>query len=323
MSESNPVSDGLLGLAVGDALGVPYEFKPRFQMKKVPATTMTGYGTHGQPPGTWSDDTSLAMCLAESLTRGYDLYDQADRMAKWYYQDYWTARNEVFDIGNTTSRAIELYQEGYAPKEAGGKEEHSNGNGSLMRILPLAFYLQHQPLAERVPKVHDASCITHAHPRSQMACAIYVEYVIALLQKIHPEEALHKVSKELLDFYAQLGFPYYSEIEAFSGIFIDDLSKKSEDAIPSGGYVIHTLNAGIWCLLQHQDYKHTVLHAVNLGEDTDTTAAVAGGLAGILYGKESIPEEWLEQLARRQDIEEVAGRLNTKIKSQGSGKQEA
>jgi ADP-ribosyl-[dinitrogen reductase] hydrolase len=131
------IESALLGLAVGDALGVPVEFKSRHTLSAVPVTEMIGFGTHSQPPGTWSDDSALAFCLAESLCKGYDLNDLARRFVNWCEWGYWAARNaEVFDIGNATRLAIRRLDLGISPVEAGGREEHSNGNGSLMRILP-------------------------------------------------------------------------------------------------------------------------------------------------------------------------------------------
>ncbi|NEQ26498.1 MAG: ADP-ribosylglycohydrolase family protein, partial [Microcoleus sp. SIO2G3] len=163
------VLDGLMGLCVADALGVPVEFTSRSQRQIQPVTTMQGYGTWNQPPGTWSDDSSLTFCLAESLCQGFDLVDIGDRFCRWYRESYWTARNETFDVGNATRMAIERLQQSIPPLEAGGTSERSNGNGSLMRILPMAFFHSKLPFPDLIDRVHQVSRITHAHPRSQMA----------------------------------------------------------------------------------------------------------------------------------------------------------
>ena len=150
----------LLGLAVGDALGVPAEFKSRETLKKNPVTEMTGYGTHNQPPGTWSDDSSLAFCLAESLCEGYNLKDIADRFIKWHDEAYWTPYGEVFDVGIATRKAIQRLKEGIDPGQAGGNTEYDNGNGSLMRIMPLLVLTDYSTTTEAYRLTEEVSSIT-------------------------------------------------------------------------------------------------------------------------------------------------------------------
>jgi ADP-ribosylglycohydrolase len=165
---------GLMGLCIGDALGVPVEFTSRVERIKSPVTSMQGYGTWNVPPGTWSDDSSLTFCLAECLCNGFSLDAIANSFSRWYHEAYWTAHGEVFDVGNTTFlaiakrcclRQIANYKQGIPPLEAGGKTENSNGNGSLMRILPMAYYHKSLTFAELISRVHQVSCITHAHMR--------------------------------------------------------------------------------------------------------------------------------------------------------------
>ncbi|MGB4437301.1 MAG: ADP-ribosylglycohydrolase family protein, partial [Acetomicrobium sp.] len=140
--KKDKVIGGLLGLCIGDALGVPVEFQSREKLKRNPVKDMMGYGTHNQPPGTWSDDSSLAFCLAESLCNGFDLQDIADKFVKWMYEGYWTPWGKAFDVGHTTQIAISRLKKGVDPLESGPTDERSNGNGSLMRILPLIFYVE-------------------------------------------------------------------------------------------------------------------------------------------------------------------------------------
>jgi ADP-ribosylglycohydrolase len=309
---SNKVLDGLFGLCVGDALGVPVEFTSRDSLKEHPVNDMIGYGIYNQPPGTWSDDSSLAFCLAESLCQGFDLHDIANKFCLWLDEAYWTPYDMVFDVGIATRKAISRLKHGMNPTKAGGKDEYSNGNGSLMRILPLAYYVEHiQDLDQKFRIIHNVSAVTHAHPRAQMACSMYIQIALNLLHGDPPKHAYKKMQATIENYYMHK--PYIQELSYFSGILKEDISEYSEDEILSSGYVIHTLEASLWCLLNNTSYKDTVLAAVNLGDDTDTTGAVAGGLAGIHYGFENIPSAWVDQIARKEDIIELANRLYARI----------
>ncbi|SFD35391.1 ADP-ribosylglycohydrolase family protein [Flavobacterium phragmitis] len=316
----NKIESGLFGVAVGDALGVPYEFLSRHQMKESPAVDMIGYGTHNQPKGTWSDDSSLTFCLAETLAEGYDLQKLANRFVNWKEQNYWTPHGEVFDIGIATSIAIHELHCGKDPVLAGGDTEDSNGNGSLMRILPLLFYIKDMPIKERFQRVKEVSSLTHRHIRSVMACFIYLEYALQLYNGKNKDEALKQMQEIVKSFFENAEIPQ-SEIDRFHRILsikvgeydVQDLQFLSEAEIFSSGYVLNTLEAAIWCILLEDNYKDTVLKAVNLGSDTDTTAAVAGGLAGIYYGIDNIPEKWIDNLVRSNDIKDLADRLSKKL----------
>lgn len=302
------VKSGLLGLAVADALGVPVEFSSRRQLKEHPVKTMMGYGTWNQPPGTWSDDSSMAFCLAESLCMGYDLEDLGQRFVDWVGRGYWTPHGVVFDIGNATASAIARLKQGVKPSEAGGKTESDNGNGSLMRILPLAFTLMNVSDDQRKwEMIHEVSAVTHAHPRSLIGCAIYIEMALQLLRGETPRSAYEKMKGVISQAYAKS--PYANELSNYSRVLEGDIAALPEAEIQSSGYVVHTLEAALWCLLKNHSYEETVLQAVNLGEDTDTVGAVAGGLAGIYHGFRSIPEKWLEVIAKREEIIELCERF--------------
>jgi ADP-ribosyl-[dinitrogen reductase] hydrolase len=314
----NSIRAALLGLAVGDALGVPVEFIGRAARQADPVTGLRAYGTHHQPAGTWSDDSSLTFCLAETLaTVGYDLADAARRFVNWQDEGYWTAHGQVFDIGIATAEALQRVRRGVAPLQAGGEEEYSNGNGSLMRILPLVFTIKDWSTAERFRAVREVSSITHAHIRSIMACFIYIEMARQLLSGLAIEKAYKEMQQVVNNFFQAEGIGSELEIRHFHRILenpygdyvIKSLVTYPEAEIKSSGYVVHTLEAALWCLLKHDTYAATVLAAVNLGDDTDTTGAVAGGLAGLAYGEAGIPAEWLAGLARRADIEDLAQRL--------------
>lgn len=303
----------LLGVAVGDALGVPVEFKSRTELQVFPVEGMRGYGSHNQPSGTWSDDSSLTFCLADELTKGYDLYEIGQSFRKWYYENHWTAHGEVFDIGGTTHNAIErLGVKGMKPDLAGGFSEFENGNGSLMRILPLALYTINLPIIERFARVKEVSSITHGHFRSFISCFLYLEFAHELIKGATPKEAHKALIKTAKEFFDGKGYDY-KELGRFDRLLDHGFSKISKEDIRGFGYVIHSLEASIWCLLNSIDYKSAVLKAVNLGEDTDTTGAITGGLAGLFYGYENIPKDWVKALARKDDIMALADKLSLKF----------
>jgi ADP-ribosyl-[dinitrogen reductase] hydrolase len=302
---NHPIQSAFLGLAVGDALGVPVEFRDRDYLKRFPVHDMLAFGTHHQPAGTFSDDASLAFCLAEALINGCDLAEIGHNFQLWMFNGFWAARGQVFDIGIATRQAIERLGRGVKPEFAGGTEEYSNGNGSLMRILPLLFYINDKPIEERYAITKQVSSITHGHARSVIACFYYLEFARHLLKGNDLTYIYSLLKTEITDFLKTKDINP-AEIALFDRLLQGDIYTLSEDEIQSSGYVIHTLEASIWCLMTTKNYKDAVLKAVNLGEDTDTTAAVTGGLAGLVYGADGIPESWLTVLAKRENIKELA-----------------
>jgi ADP-ribosyl-[dinitrogen reductase] hydrolase len=311
------IKDALYGLAIGDALGVPVEFRSRESIAKNPVTDMRGYGTHTQRPGTWSDDSSLTFCLAEMLCGEYDLTHLANRFINWKEHGYWTPYGEVFDIGIATSEAIHRLESGISPVLAGGNTERSNGNGSLMRILPLLFYIKDKPVEERFHIISEVSSLTHRHNRSITACFIYLELALNILKGKDKETAYQEMCTTAKEFLTDLAVFNSTPIEItlFNRVLNGDIASLSIDQIHSSGYVVHTLEAAIWCLLKTSNYKEAVLLAVNLGEDTDTTAAVTGGIAGLFYGWETIPAEWTSVLAKKDNIDKLILNLQAKIDS--------
>ncbi len=305
------IKGGLIGLCVGDALGVPVEGYSRKALKKNPVTGMSGYGSHNQPAGTWSDDSSLAFCLAESLAAGFDLEDIADKFVKWLYEGYWNPYGNTFGIGRTTYISISKLKQGASPLDSGGEDEGSNGNGSLMRILPLAFYLKDEAMDKKIELIHKVSAITHAHPRSLVACAIYVQFAIEVIRGNELADSYNRAIEKIRGYYT--GEPYLGELKVFKRIMDGNIGNLKQEEINSSGYVLDTLEASLWCLLNYNSYEDSVLAAVNLGHDTDTTAAVTGGIAGIYYGMEAIPDVWIKALPRKEDIVKLAGRLYESI----------
>lgn len=251
------------GLAVGDALGVPYEFKRRGTFF---TAGMTGHGAHDQPAGTWSDDTSMTLATLDSIAEcgGVDARDMRRRYERWAFDGEYTCDGVVFDIGNTAARALDTGH--------GLTDDLACGNGSLMRVAPLAVI----PSLD-AGDVRDVSAITHAHPTPVAACVS----LVIIIRRLLAGDA-----KQIISECAWL-------------------RERDVGEVKSGGYCVDTLEAALWCLLTTEGYRQCVLKAVNLGGDTDTTAAVAGALAGACYGVECIPGEWLELLRGKSVIEGV------------------
>jgi ADP-ribosyl-[dinitrogen reductase] hydrolase len=304
-----------LGLAVGDALGVPVEFRDRSYFRDHTVKEMLGYGTWNQPPGTWSDDSSLAFCLAESLSRGYDLNDVAKKFVDWHYEGYWGAHHKCFDIGGATRAAIIALKKGESPLFSGGLDEDSNGNGSLMRIAPAAFYFSRVSDDKLYQGVKKVSSITHGHFRSVFSCYVFCKFLIELSHGQDKTLSLRNVGKEISDFSINRQFNP-NEIKRFERILDGSIVEADESSIHGSGYVLHTLEAAIWCFMTTDNYREAVLKAVNLGDDTDTTACVTGALAGLYYGREAIPAEWLNILARKNDIMKLSEDFTDSLKKQ-------
>lgn len=302
----NKTKGAVFGFVVGDALGVPVEFESREKLMHNPVAEMRWGGTHGQPAGTWSDDTSMTLCVMESLIeKGIDYEDQMKRFEDWLWNASNTAHDEVFDVGIATKSSIFRFAKGTPALACGEQADYSCGNGSLMRMLPMALYIAgkygNSELDDRAADViHKSSMCTHAHLRCQMACGIYASVVFKLCDR---EAGLIKAVKSGVE----EALAYYRNKEDFQGVYgdfenLENIELWDEAGISGSGYVLHTLQASLWCLLTTASYEACVLKAVNLGEDTDTTAAVAGSLAGLWYGYEAIPSDWLDALAKKDRI---------------------
>lgn len=290
------IEGGLLGLLIGDALGVPYEFHHASQ---IPPLEQIDYipprDFHLQrhvPPGTWSDDGSLALCLLASLLERdrLDVDDLAQRFVRWYDHGYLAVDANVFDVGIQTSNAIAAIKRGTPPVDAGSTAEHALGNGSLMRALPLTLW----SVGDDDTLIADAmtqSRLTHGHLRAQVCCALYCLWGRRVLQR-------HMA-------------PWLDAVETLRGRWPHSTDERAEledhirpdDATPGdgGGYVVSTLRSARWAVETTTDYASAVRAAISLGSDTDTTACVAGGIAGVRYGARSIPARWREEL-RGQEL---------------------
>lgn len=304
----------MIGHAVGDALGVPVEFASREEIAENPVTDMEGFGTYPYPAGTWSDDTSMSLAALDSLASGTINWDEImDNFGKWLDDGEYTPTGEAFDIGRTCLNAIICYfTKGTKATESGGTDERSNGNGSLMRIHPFVLYEYFKGTFD-LNCIHTASALTHAHERSKMACGIYSFVLWELLKKpekqsigigVNKARRFYKDSKEF-DIFEPMLFKKICGIGRNFSENFEEYQRPERDEIKSSGYVVDSLEAAIWCLKTTSSYKDCVLKAVNLGDDTDTVAAIAGGLAGALYGYDAIPEEWRNTLIKREYIENL------------------
>ncbi|NET30932.1 MAG: hypothetical protein F6K19_02870 [Cyanothece sp. SIO1E1] len=307
--------DLLFGIAIGDALGLPVEFKDRTFLRNNPVQTMTGYGTHNQPKGTWSDDSSLTFCLAESLAdHGYDLMDISERILDWFHKGYWTPYGTVFDIGRQTRNAIDELTAIFKHKtfqqleERRNDNEYSNGNGALMRILPLSLETIDLPPDQKMTIIQRVTALTHGHIRSTIASLIYILYAEQIIEGHHKWQA-YLNTKRLTNWYLSRFHIPSQEVRHFVRILDFNISDLPESSLASDGYVVHSLELCFWSLLRHNNFKDTVLAAVNLGGDTDTNAAITGGLAGLIYQVEGMPEEWKETIVKKAKIEQLADRL--------------
>ena len=294
---------GIYGHLVGDAVGVPYEGD---EPNAIGAVEMRGGGRHRQPPGTWSDDGALMLALADSLARvGFHPADQGRRALAWVDAKAYTPDADgAFDIGGATSRALVRLRAGTDAIDAGGTEERDCGNGSLMRILPLGVWDEAADNATLIERAHLASRVTHAHPRCQVSCALYVLVARSLLTGETDAAATLESSVARLQAGTYDGRP---EMARALGELV---SHPSASTVRYGrAYVFDAFWSAWEAFALTDSYPACIERAVGYGHDTDTTAAIAGGLAGLRYGIDGIPTEWLEALRGRDIVEGILGRL--------------
>lgn len=307
----NIIKSSFLGLAIGDALGVPVEFEFREYLNENPVIDMLEYGTHNQPIGSFSDDSSLTFCTAESLINDYNIADIMSKFLDWRDNNYWTSHNRVFDVGVTTDISLDNFRKNKDPYNSGESFEKSNGNGSLMRMLPVAFYVLKFDLEKRFQIIKEISSITHKHIRSVIGCFYYTEYIRLLIEGNNKFDAYNILKKSFKHSIKELGVPV-NEIMCYENLLDKYISDFDRDEIYSSGYIVYTLEAVIWTILTTNSFSEAILKAVNLGEDTDSIGAITGSIAGILYPNE-IPQEWIDKLARNKDIIDLAERFTLSL----------
>ena len=309
--QNNQYLGAIIGHAVGDAMGFPTEFSKREELLQNPVIEMIDSPDVGQPAGSWSDDTAMVIATIDSFIQKkyFDYKDIMDKWVKWISKSEYTPTGVAFDIGRTCLKAIKKYCNGTAPLQCGATSMNENGNGSLMRILPVALYAYSKKLDETsIRKLTDeVSSLTHAHEVSRLGCYIYVQFIISLLKDFAKEDSYRYIQN--LDYSAY----DKNAINLYSRILNEKIEGQILDNIKSSGYIVDTLECAMWIFMNAQHYKEAIIASTNIGGDTDTIGAIVGSMAGIYYGFESIPSNWLDKLQRRDYLMELVDRFEKSI----------
>ena len=302
----------IIGHAVGDAMGFPTEFSKREELLKNPVLEMIDSPDLGLPAGSWSDDTAMEIATIDSFIhkKCFDYKDIMDRWVKWINESEYTSTGVTFDIGRTCLKAIKKYCNGSAPLQCGSTSINENGNGSLMRILPVALYAYTRNLDDiSIQRLTDEmSSLTHAHEVSRLGCYIYVQFVICLLKEYEKEDAYRYVQ--------DLDYSSYNvnSINLYTRILDGQIEGQILDDIKSTGYIVDTLECVLWIFMNARNYKEAIIASTNIGGDTDTIGAIVGSMAGIYYGIDSIPSKWLDKLQRKEYLVELTSKFERCVK---------
>ena len=305
--------NALLGFAVGDAYGVPYEFLTREQISHLTLGDMVGcesdaplsYWGSRIPAGAWSDDTSMIVASMDSVVRKghFDSDDIMKSFINWWYHGQYTSLSYPFGLGGTVAHALDHYQSGYAADQCGMDSFYDNGNGSLMRILPYSLYciFNDFDFKKTCEVISKGSSLTHAHEISQMCCVIYTELLRRIINGYDIHQALVEAMKCPYNQYFSIETNQHlmTACENINGLTMDELADEN-------GYVVETLKGVIYSLLHSHNYEEAIKIAVTIGYDTDTVAGITGAVAGVIYGASSIPEQWLNTLKRKEYLEKLA-----------------
>ena len=309
--QNNQYLGAIIGHAVGDAMGFPTEFSKREELLQNPVTEMIDSSDVGQSAGSWSDDTAMEIATIDSFIQKkyFDYKDIMDKWVKWISKSEYTPTGVAFDIGRTCLKAIKKYCNGTAPLQCGSTSMNENGNGSLMRILPVALYAYSKNLDDiSIRKLaNEVSSLTHAHEISRLGCYIYVQFIICLLKGNTKQEAYKHIQ----------GLDYRSftvdSMNRYTRILDEQIEVQILDNIKSSGYIVDTLECAMWIFMNAQHYKETIIASTNIGGDTDTIGAIVGSMAGIYYGFEDIPSSWLDKLQRKDYLMELVDRFEKSV----------
>jgi ADP-ribosyl-[dinitrogen reductase] hydrolase len=294
----------LLGLAAGDALGTTLEFQPPGSF--APVRDMVGGGPFRLAPGQWTDDTSMALCLAESLVerQGFDPADQLMRYLRWYREGYWSSTGQCFDIGGTVRAALQRFEKTHEPYP-GSTDPGSAGNGSIMRLAPVPLFFASRPL-EAIEKAAESSRTTHGAAAAVDACRYLGALLVGAVNGADKTDLLAERYTPVPEYWE--GQPLVAEIDEIAA---GSFKRRNPPEIQGTGYVVKSLEAALWAFYHSRSFEEGCLLAVNLGDDADTTGAVYGQLAGAVYGEGDIPQSWRSRLAQGERIVSLAERLFT------------
>ncbi len=294
----------LLGLACGDAVGATVESSPSGSFPLV--TDMVGQGPYGLKPGEWTDDTSMALCLAASLVESekFDPRDQMRRYCRWRDHGYLSSNGTCFDIGGTVASALRRFNQTGEPF-SGATDPRTAGNGSIMRLAPVPMAYARYP-AKAIRMAAESSRTTHGAATAVDACRYLAAVIVGALSGVSKEELLANHYAPVAGYWKE--HPLVAEIDE---IALASFKYKDPPSIVGSGYVVRSLEAALWAFHKGSSFRESCLLAVNLGDDADTTAAVCGQIAGAYYGMTAIPSEWLERLAMRNEIAAMADQLHT------------
>ena len=309
--QNNQYLGAIIGHAVGDAMGFPTEFSKREELLQNPVIEMIDSPDVGQPAGSWSDDTAMEIATIDSFIQKkyFDYKDIMDKWVKWISKSEYTPTGVAFDIGRTCLKAIKKYCNGTAPLQCGSTSINENGNGSLMRILPVALYAYSKKLDDTsIHKLtNEVSSLTHAHEVSRLGCYIYVQFIINLLKGKTKQEAYKHIQD--LDYRSFR----MDSIHHYARILNEQIEFQILDNIKSTGYIVDTLVSAMWIFMNAQHYKEAIIASTNIGGDTDTIGAIVGSMAGIYYGFEDIPSSWLDKLQRKDYLMELVDRFEKSV----------
>ena len=305
MKKEEKVINGIMGFILGDAIGVPYEFKDR---KYIDNVDMIGNGSHNVAKGTWSDDSSMVIATMKAIIDNKGNINYVDIMNNfmlWAENKDFNVNNRTFGIGRTTLRSLNCYKyrnefkEYENPINCGPSDFNDNGNGSLMRILPIAYYCYYKDLndSEIFNLVKDMSCLTHSNEISILGCYIYVLFTMQLLKGNDKQSSYNFIRNYNYNMFKNETIDYYKRL------LNNDISLLNSNDISGVGFVVDTLEAVIWTFMNNDNYKDSIINAIKLGNDTDTIGALVGGISGIYYG--NLPSEWLNEIARKDYLIEL------------------
>ena len=286
-------------------MGVATEFsKSREKLALRPVTQMKKSIRFKQPAGTWSDSTSMEIATIESYieNNGFNCDDIMRRWTAWVDHGEYACNGVFFGTGKTVLKAIKNYNQGVLPRNCGLTDISSNGNGSLMRVLPVALYSYSKKLSDKeiIKLVNDISSLTHAHDISKLGCYIYTKFVIYLLKGFNKQQAYNRIQNEDYSSYS------LEAIHAYKRVLRGNITNYKLGEINSSSYVVHTLESALWILLNQDNYKDTIIASTNIGNDTDTIGAVVGSMAGIIYGYNAIPKDWLNSLRKKDYLMDLS-----------------